>query len=171
MGEFPFRFGTPDSDEQETYEWIESILSVIELQGKKRAERLLIDTIQAANENGLEIPKTVSTPYLNSIPSSLDSDYPGDLDIEKKLHDLIRWNAMMMVTSANKRVEGIGGHISTYASVSHLWEVGFNHHFRGKDGPDSGDHIYWQGHASPGVYARAWFDGRLTEENILNFCL
>ena len=169
MGEFPFRFGTPDSDEQETYEWIESILSVIELQGKKRAERLLIETIQAANENGLEIPKTVSTPYLNSIPSSLDSDYPGDLDIEKKLHDLIRWNAMMMVTSANKRVEGIGGHISTYASVSHLWEVGFNHHFRGKDGSDSGDHIFWQGHASPGIYARAWFDGRLTEENILNF--
>ena len=169
MGELPFRFGTPDSDEQETYEWIESILSVIELQGKKRAERLLIDTIQAANENGLEIPKTVSTPYLNSIPSSLDSDYPGDLDIEKKLHDLIRWNAMMMVTSANKRVEGIGGHISTYASVSHLWEVGFNHHFRGKDGSDSGDHIFWQGHASPGIYARSWFDGRFTEENILNF--
>ena len=169
MGEFPFRFGTPDSDEQETYEWIESILSVIELQGKKRAERLLIETIQAANENGLEIPKTVSTPYLNSIPSSLDTHYPGDLEIEKKLHDLIRWNAMMMVTSANKRIEGIGGHISTYASVSHLWEVGFNHHFRGKDGSDSGDHIYWQGHASPGVYARAWFDGRLTEENILNF--
>ena len=169
MGEFPFRFSTPDSDEQETFEWIESILSVIELQGKKRAERLLIDTIQAANENGLEIPKTVSTPYLNSIPSSLDSDYPGNLDIEKKLHDLIRWNAMMMVTSANKRVEGIGGHISTYASVSHLWEVGFNHHFRGKDGSDSGDHIFWQGHASPGIYARAWFDGRFTEENILNF--
>ena len=169
MGEFPFRFGTPDSDEQETYEWIESILSVIELQGKKRAERLLIETIQAANENGLEIPKTVSTPYLNSIPSSLDTHYPGDLEIEKQLHDLIRWNAMMMVTSANKRIEGIGGHISTYASVSHLWEVGFNHHFRGKDGSDSGDHIYWQGHASPGVYARAWFDGRLTEENILNF--
>ncbi|MAO70246.1 MAG: pyruvate dehydrogenase (acetyl-transferring), homodimeric type [Euryarchaeota archaeon] len=169
MGEFPFRFGTPDSDELETYEWIESILSVIELQGKKRAERLLIETIQAANENGLEIPKTVSTPYLNSIPSSLDTHYPGDLEIEKKLHDLIRWNAMMMVTSANKRIEGIGGHISTYASVSHLWEVGFNHHFRGKDGSDSGDHIYWQGHASPGVYARAWFDGRLTEENILNF--
>ena len=169
MGEFPFRFGTPDSDEEETFEWIESILSVIELQGTKRAERLLIETIQAANEKGLKIPKTVSTPYLNSIPSSLDSPYPGNLDIEKRLHDLIRWNAMMMVTSANKRVEGIGGHISTYASVSHLWEVGFNHHFRGKDGLDSGDHVYWQGHASPGVYARAWFDGRLTEENILNF--
>ena len=169
MGEFPFRFGTPDSDEEETFEWIESILSVIEFQGTKRAERLLIETIQAANEKGLKIPKTVSTPYLNSIPSSLDSPYPGNLDIEKRLHDLIRWNAMMMVTSANKRVEGIGGHISTYASVSHLWEVGFNHHFRGKDGLDSGDHVYWQGHASPGVYARAWFDGRLTEENILNF--
>ena len=153
MGEFPFRFGTPDSDEEETFEWIESILSVIELQGTKRAERLLIETIQAANEKGLKIPKTVSTPYLNSIPSSLDTPYPGNLDIEKRLHDLIRWNAMMMVTSANKRVEGIGGHISTYASVSHLWEVGFNHHFRGKDGLDSGDHVYWQGHASPGVYA------------------
>ena len=169
MGEFPFRFDSPDSDEEETFEWIESILSVIELQGKKRAERLLIETIQAANEKGLEIPKTVSTPYLNSIPSSLDIPYPGDLDIEKKLHDYIRWNALMMVTSANKRIEGIGGHISTYASVSHLWEVGFNHHFRGKDGLDSGDHIYWQGHASPGVYARAWFEGRFTEENILNF--
>ena len=165
MGELPFRFGTPDSDEQETYEWIESTL-LIELQGKKRAERLLIDTIQAANENGLEIPNGFNS-ISQFIPSSLDSDYP-DLDIEKKLHDLIRWNAMMMVTSANKRVEGIGGHISTYASVSHLWEVGFNHHFRGKM-VQILVIIFFGKHASPGIYARAWFDGRFSEENILNF--
>jgi len=169
MAESPFRFGTPDMDEEETAEWIESILSVIEFQGIKRAERLLLETIQVANEKGLKIPKTTMTPYFNTIHHSLELPYPGDLVIEKKLHDMIRWNAMMMVTSANSRNQGIGGHISTYASVSHLWEVGFNHHFRGKDGSDSGDHIYWQGHASPGIYARAWFDGRLTEENIINF--
>jgi len=169
MGEYPFRFGTPDSDEEETIEWIDSILSVIESQGVKRAERLLIETIQAANEKGLEIPRIATTPYLNTIHHSLELEYPGNLEIEKKLHDMIRWNAMMIVSSANKHIQGIGGHISTYASVSHLWEVGFNHHFRGKDGSDSGDHVYWQGHASPGIYARAWFDGRLNEENIRNF--
>ncbi|MBJ24231.1 MAG: pyruvate dehydrogenase (acetyl-transferring), homodimeric type [Euryarchaeota archaeon] len=169
MAESPFKFGTPDSDEEETYEWIESILSVIESQGVNRAERLLLETIENANKKGLEIPRVVNTPYLNTIHPQYESIYPGDLEVEKKLHDMIRWNAMMMVTSANKHTEGIGGHISTYASVSHLWEVGFNHHFRGKDGSDSGDHVYWQGHASPGIYARAWFDGRLNEENILNF--
>ncbi len=169
MVEFPFKFITPDSDEEETFEWIESILSVIKLQGRSRAERLLLETIGAANKEGLQIPKTVNTPYLNTIHPEFDSVYPGNQDIEKKLHDMIRWNAMMMVTSANKRTDGIGGHISTYASVSHLWEVGFNHHFRGKDGSDSGDHVYWQGHASPGIYARAWFDGRFDEERILNF--
>lgn len=169
MVEFPFKFGIPDSDEEETYEWIESILSVIELQGANRAERLLLETIEAANTKGLKIPKIVNTPYLNTIHPKYESPYPGNLHIEKKLHDMIRWNAMMMVTSANKRTDGIGGHISTYASVSHLWEVGFNHHFRGKDGVDSGDHVYWQGHASPGIYARSWFDGRLNEEQIHNF--
>ena len=169
MGESPFRFSTPDSDEEETVEWIESILSVIDIHGIKRAERLLLETIQAAKENGLEIPRIATTPYLNTIHHSLELEYPGNLDIEKTLHDMIRWNAMMMVSSANKNIAGIGGHISTYASVSHLWEVGFNHHFRGKDGLDSGDHVYWQGHASPGIYARAWFDGRLHEENIRNF--
>ena len=95
--------------------------------------------------------------------------YPGDLEMEERLHGIIRWNAMMIVTRGNKNFDGIGGHISTYASASHAWEMGFNHFFRGKDGDGQGDHLYWQGHASPGIYARAWLEGRLTLEQMESF--
>ncbi len=155
----------PDPDPISTQEWVDSILAVQGQQGNAEARRLLLSTINAAKSVGVDID-VIDTPYFNTIPPNMQGDYPGDLEMEKRLHGIIRWNAMMMVTRANKYFEGIGGHISTYASTSHAWESGFNHFFRGKDGDGSGDHVYWQGHASPGIYARAWLEGRLTREQI-----
>ena len=162
---FESELNLPDPDPVATQEWIDSILAVRNQLGNEEARRLLLATVRAARENGVDID-LVNTPYVNTISPSAQGAYPGDLDLEQRLHDIIRWNAMMMVTRANKYFDGIGGHISTYASASHAWEIGFNHFFRGKDGDGSGDHLYWQGHASPGIYARAWLEGRLTDENI-----
>ena len=158
----------PDEDPIQTHEWELSVQEVVEQQGAQRAERLLHSAIAAGAEAGIDID-TTTTPYLNTIAPDMQGSYPGDLEMEKRLHTINRWNAMMMVTRANKYVDGIGGHISTYASASHLWEVGLNHFYRGKDGEGWGDHVYWQGHASPGIYARAWLEGRLSDENIHNF--
>ena len=158
----------PDEDPIQTHEWELSVQEVVEQQGAQRAERLLHSAIAAGAEAGIDID-TTTTPYLNTIAPDMQGFYPGDLEMEKRLHTINRWNAMMMVTRANKYVDGIGGHISTYASASHLWEVGLNHFYRGKDGEGWGDHVYWQGHASPGIYARAWLEGRLSDENIHNF--
>jgi pyruvate dehydrogenase E1 component len=129
---------------------------------------LLHSAVAAGAESGIDID-TTTTPYLNTIAPDMQGSYPGDIEMEKRLHTINRWNAMMLVTRANKYVDGIGGHISTYASVSHLWEIGLNHFYRGKDGEGWGDHVYWQGHASPGIYARAWLEGRLSDENMNNF--
>lgn len=147
---------------------MDSIRAVKEQLGEEEARRLLHATLSAAREVGVDVD-VVNTPYLNSIHPDGQGTYPGDLDLEERLHGILRWNAMMLVTRGNKYFEGIGGHISTYASASHAWEVGFNHFFRGKDGDGSGDHLYWQGHASPGIYARAWLEGRLTLENMEQF--
>ena len=163
--DFKSRSNLPDPDPIFTKEWIESILAVNKNLGPQEARRQLLETVQAAIDAGVDID-VVNTPYTNTIAVENQGHYPGDLALEKRLHDVIRWNAMMMVTRANKYFDGIGGHISTYASASHAWEVGFNHFFRGKDGDGNGDHLYWQGHASPGIYSRAWLEGRLTEENI-----
>ena len=162
---FESELNLPDPDPIATQEWVDSILAVRNQLGNEEARRLLLATVRAARENGVDID-LVNTPYVNTISPKAQGAYPGDLVLEKRLHDVIRWNAMMMVTRANKYFDGIGGHISTYASASHAWEMGFNHFFRGKDGDGSGDHLYWQGHASPGIYSRAWLEGRLTDENI-----
>ncbi|MEC7545175.1 MAG: pyruvate dehydrogenase (acetyl-transferring), homodimeric type, partial [Candidatus Thermoplasmatota archaeon] len=157
------------SDPQHTEEWKDSIRQVIEKLGNNEAERILLETLAEANKNGLEI-RPVSTPYLNTIHPDQQPTYPGNLTIESRIHGILRWNAMMMVTKANKENDGIGGHISTYASVSTLWEVGMNHHFKGKNkGNSIGDHIYFQGHASPGIYARSWLEGRFSKQQINNF--
>jgi len=158
----------PDPDPISTREWIDLILAVQGQQGNEEARRLLLATIAAAKSAGVDID-AINTPYLNTISPTNQGSYPGNLEMEKRLHEVIRWNAMMIVTRANKYFEGIGGHISTYASTSHAWETGFNHFFRGKDGDGSGDHVYWQGHASPGVYARAWLEGRLSKDEIEMF--
>ena len=117
----------------------------------------------------MEFPATVSTPYVNTIPSDEEPEFPGDEFLERRIRAFIRWNAAVMVVRANVRSEAIGGHLSTYASSAALYEVGFNHFFRGKDGGAPGDQVYFQGHASPGIYARAFVEGRLSEEQLDNF--
>ncbi|MDP6906731.1 MAG: pyruvate dehydrogenase (acetyl-transferring), homodimeric type [Candidatus Thalassarchaeaceae archaeon] len=164
-----YRSALPDSDEDETQEWRDSILSVEENFGPERARYLLQETVNMANEIGVPLGELTHTPYVNSIHPSHQPKYPGNLEIETRILDIIRWNAMMMVTRSNKKLEGIGGHISTYASTAHLWEVAQNNFFRGKDGVGNGDHIYWQGHASPGIYSRAWMEGRMNEAIIEQF--
>ncbi|MBJ84857.1 MAG: pyruvate dehydrogenase (acetyl-transferring), homodimeric type [Euryarchaeota archaeon] len=169
MKDSGYRSALPDPDEGETQEWRDSILSVEDNFGPERARQLLQETVNAANEVGVPIGELTHTAYVNSIHPDDQPGYPGNLEMERRIQDVIRWNAMMMVTRGNKFFEGIGGHISTYASTSHLWEVGLNHFFRGKDGQGNGDHVYWQGHASPGLYARAWMEGRMDEQRMENF--
>lgn len=162
------RSTSPDPDPVATQEWRDSIRAVERAHGPEEARRLLLETVAAANDAGVDVD-VVNTAYMNTVHPDDQGAYPGNLALEQRLHGIVRWNAMMMVTRANKHFEGIGGHISTYASTSHAWELGFNHFFRGKEGDGSGDHLYWQGHASPGVYARAWMEGRLTLEQVEAF--
>ena len=164
-----YRSALPDPDEEETEEWRESILSVEENLGPARARYLLQETVTAANSVGVPLGELTQTAYVNTIHPNDQPSYPGNLQMEEKILNVIRWNAMMMVTRGNKYFEGIGGHISTYASTSHLWEVGLNHFFKGKDGDGNGDHVYWQGHASPGLYSRAWMEGRMDEARMEHF--
>jgi len=154
--------------EAENREWLESFRWVLKNESPKRAKYLLDLLKNEALKNGVSLEKSFHSPYINTISTEDETAYPGDLEIEEKLIGMIRWNAMAMVVKANKESAGIGGHISTYSSISNLWEVGFNHFFKGIDeGP--GDNIYFQGHASPGIYARAFLEGRLDEENLENF--
>src|SRR6516165_4980621 len=156
--------GTPngDTDQLETKEWLDSLDSVLQSSGPERARFLLTELKDKAIRSGVEIPFTANTPYINTIPADRQPPYPGSREIERRIKSLVRWNAMAMVHRANKRESGIGGHISTYASAATLLEVGFNHFFKGPDAPGGGDQVYFQGHASPGVYARAFLEGRLT---------
>jgi len=158
----------PDRDPQETREWIESLEAVIETGGSGRARNLLYRLLEAAQAQGVAIPEVLNTPYINTIPASAEPPYPGDEGIERRIRRIIRWNAAMMVSRANKRHGGIGGHISTYASAASLYEIGFQHFFRGK-GQGAGDLVYFQGHASPGIYSRAFLEGRLTQAQMDHF--
>jgi len=153
----------------ENNEWRESIDYVIREHGEERALQLLRLLQVRAQEQGVSLPFTANTPYINTIPRNRQPVYPGDREIERRIKSIIRWNAMAMVVRANRDVEGIGGHISTYASTASLWEVGFNHFWRGRTDDFLGDMVYFQGHASPGVYARAFFEGRLSEQDLENF--
>jgi len=158
----------PDVDPEETAEWLESMDSVIHHAGPERARFLLYRMLMHAHRRSVGVPVVTQTAYVNTIPPGEEPSFPGDERLELKIRRLIRWNAMAMVTRANKRFAGIGGHISTYASSASIYEVGFNHFFRGKD-TSPGDQIYYQGHAAPGIYARAFLEGRLTEENLEYF--
>jgi pyruvate dehydrogenase E1 component len=153
----------------ELREWLESLEYVLASGGAERVHEILHRLEEHAHKHGVEIPFTAKTPYTNTIPASEDPDYPGDLDIEKRIRDWIRWNAMAMVVRANKNSDGIGGHISTYASAATLYEVGFNHFFRGPDAGADADLIYFQGHASPGIYARSYLERRLDVKQLRNF--
>ncbi|OEY72188.1 pyruvate dehydrogenase (acetyl-transferring), homodimeric type [Salegentibacter salarius] len=156
-----------DSTQQENQEWIDSLTWIIENKSTKRAEELLNILQEEAKKHDVELPETLTTPYHNTISHDKEEDYPGDLELEEKILAYIRWNAMAMVVKANKADEGIGGHISTYASIAQLWEVGFHHFFKIENNVQ--DQIYFQGHASPGIYARAYMEGRLTKKNLENF--
>ncbi len=158
----------PDTDPEETDEWLESLRTLTAYNGNSRARILLQELLSEAAALGIDISST-RTPYLNSISIEQQKPYPGDLKIEKKIQNHILWNAAVMVSDANRRMDGIGGHISTYASSSTLYEVGFNHVFRGKDHNGIGDALYIQGHASPGIYSRAFLEGRITRKQISNF--
>ncbi|MFN8179411.1 MAG: pyruvate dehydrogenase (acetyl-transferring), homodimeric type [bacterium] len=158
----------PDADAEETGEWLEALDSVIHTAGPERAAFLLRHLIARAKRQNVGLPALTRTPYLNTIAPEDEPAFPGDEELERRIRRLIRWNAMSMVTRANKRFEGLGGHLSTYASTATLYEVGFNHFFRGKDkGP--GDQIFWQGHSAPGLYARAYLEGRISEQQLDHF--
>ena len=159
----------PNFDEIEVQDWIESLDYVIRNRGPQRAN-VILDQLRAyALQRGVQIPFSANTPYINTIPPDQQPLYPGNGDIEQRIRSLVRWNALAMVVRANREESGIGGHISTFASAATLYEVGFNHFFRGRDGEQEGDIIYFQGHASPGIYARAFLEGRLDRRHLENF--
>ena len=158
-----------DIDPAETGEWVESLEGLIDDRGGPRARYILLSLLKRARERNVAIPTTISTPYVNTIPVHEEPYFPGDEALERRYRSWIRWNAAVMVTRAQRPGIGVGGHISSYASVATLYEVGLNHFFRGKDHPGGGDQVYFQGHASPGVYARAFLEGRLTEQQLDGF--
>jgi len=158
-----------DLDPQETLEWLEALDQVLDDSGPDRARFLLERLRGRAAETGADLPAQLTTPYLNTIPLAEEVPYPGDRELERKIKSIIRWNAMAMVVRANKRDDGIGGHISTFQSLATLVEVAQNHFFRGSIDGTAGDQVYFQGHASPGMYSRAFVEGRLTEEHLKNF--
>ncbi|MBJ7504819.1 MAG: pyruvate dehydrogenase (acetyl-transferring), homodimeric type, partial [Ilumatobacteraceae bacterium] len=159
----------PDTDPQETQEWLDSLDAIVDVQGKTRARYLLSRLLERARETQVSFPATVSTPYVNTIPAEHEPWFPGDEHLERRIRAYIRWNAAVMVVRANTAAEGIGGHLSTFASSASLYEVGFNHFFRGKDNGQAGDHVYFQGHAAPGVYARAYLERRFEAEDLDHF--
>ncbi len=159
----------PDTDPGETQEWLDSIDAVVDASGKTRARFLLTKLLERARETQVSFPATVSTPYVNTIPREQEPWFPGDEHIERRIRAFVRWNAAMMVVKANKHADGIGGHLSTFASSASLYEIGFNHFWRGKDDGNPGDHVYIQGHAAPGIYARAFMEGRLEVDDLDHF--
>lgn len=156
-------------EELENEEWLYSLDYVLKNGGPRRVIEILQQLQIRAQKAGVEIPFTANTPYINTIPRDKQPPYPGDREIERRIKSILRWNAMAMVVKANKDEAAVGGHISTYASAATIYEVAFNHFFRGKGEDLDGDQIYFQGHASPGIYARAFLEGRITLENLKNF--
>jgi pyruvate dehydrogenase E1 component len=159
----------PDTDPTETTEWLDSLDAVVDARGRTRARFLIAKVLERAHELQIGVPATVTTPYVNTIPVDQQAWFPGDEHIERRIRAYIRWNAAVMVVRANTRAEGIGGHLATFASSASLYEVGFNHFFHGKDDGLPGDSVYFQGHAAPGIYARAYLEGRLDEEQLDGF--
>ena len=159
----------PGLEQDEIHDWLDSLDAVIDHHGLTAAGRLLQDLTRRGEHAGVQLPFTANTPYVNSIPPDEDPAYPGDRDLEQRLKSLVRWNALAMVVKATREADGIGGHISTYASAATLYEVGFNHFFRAATDDHPGDLVYYQGHASPGVYARAHLEGRLDRAHLEHF--
>ncbi|HET9732607.1 MAG TPA: pyruvate dehydrogenase (acetyl-transferring), homodimeric type [Acidimicrobiales bacterium] len=161
-----FSHQLPDVDPVETSEWLDSFDAVVDARGRNRARFLLMKLLERARASQVGFPATVSTPYVNTIAADDEGWFPGDEYVERRIRAYIRWNAAVMVTRANTLSPGIGGHLATFASSASLYEVGFNHFFRGKDGGRPGDQVFFQGHAAPGIYARAFLEGRLDEDDL-----
>ena len=159
----------PDIDSEETAEWLESLDLLIDDQGRNRARYIMLKLLERARERHLGVPSLTATDHINTIPAEAEPWYPGDQDLERKFRRLARWNAAVMVHRAQRPGVGVGGHISSFASSATLYEVGFNHFFRGKDHPGGGDQVFFQGHTSPGMYARAFLEGRLQEADLDGF--
>ena len=158
-----------DVDPQETQEWLEALEAVVEHDGRERAQELLEAVVEEARRNGVAPAHDGTTPYVNTIPKELEEPLPGDQEVEHQLRALMRWNAMAMVLAANKESSELGGHIASYQSAATLYEIGFNHFWHAPSEAHGGDLIYMQGHSSPGFYARAFLEGRLTAEQLRNF--
>ena len=159
----------PDIDSDETAEWLESLDGIIDEGGRNRARYIMLKLLERSRERHLGVPSLTVTDHINTIPPEKEPWYPGDVDLERKFRRLVRWNAAIMVHRAQRPGVGVGGHISSFASSATLYEVGFNHFFRGKDHPGGGDQIFYQGHASPGMYSRAFLEGRLDEIDLDGF--
>lgn len=159
----------PDIDPEETAEWLASFDAMLDAGGQQRARYLMLRMLGRARERHVGLPALTTTDYINTIPTEAEPFFPGDEAIERRYRRWIRWNAAIMVHRAQRPGIGVGGHISTYASSASLYEVGYNHFFRGKDHPGGGDHVFFQGHASPGMYARAFLEGRLNESDLDGF--
>ena len=159
----------PDVDPDETQEWLDSLDAVIDAGGRTRARYLMLKLLERARARQVGVPSPIATDYINTIPPEAEPWFPGDELVERRFRSMVRWNAAIMVHRAQRPGIGVGGHISTYASAATLYEVGFNHFFRGRDHEGGGDQIYFQGHASPGMYARAFLQGRLSEAEMDGF--
>jgi pyruvate dehydrogenase E1 component len=159
----------PDIDPDETQDWLDSLDALVDERGRTRARFVMLKLLERARESAIGVPALRSTDYINTIPPEREPDFPGDEMMERRIRAFIRWNAAVMVSRANRKGLEVGGHIATYQSSASLYEVGFNHFFRGKDSPGGGDQIYIQGHGSPGIYARAFLEGRLSEDQLAGF--
>src|SRR4051794_24563245 len=159
----------PDIDPDETQDWLDSFHAMLGDRGRERARYVMLRLLERAREENVGVPALRSTDYINTIPPEREPWFPGDEDVERRIRAFLRWNAAVMVSTANRKGLEVGGHIATYQSSASLYEVGFNHFFRGKDHPGGGDQVYIQGHASPGIYARAYLEGRLNETQLSRF--
>jgi pyruvate dehydrogenase E1 component len=164
-----FKRHLPDRDPEETRDWTDSLDSLVQADGTARAQFVLYRLLKRARQLNLGLPPLTETRYINTISPEQEPEFPGDEEMELRIRRMIRWNAVAMVMRANSKAPGIGGHLATYASAATLYEVGFNHFFRGKDAEGRGDQVYFQGHAAPGIYARAFLEGRFSEEQLDNF--
>ncbi|HUG47500.1 MAG TPA: pyruvate dehydrogenase (acetyl-transferring), homodimeric type [Candidatus Limnocylindria bacterium] len=164
-----FKRQLPDRDPDETRDWVDSLDSLVQTAGRTRAQFILYRTLKRARQLNLGLPPLTQTRYINTISPEQEPGFPGDEQIELRIRRMIRWNAVAMVLRGNSKAPGIGGHLASYASAATLYEVGFNHFFRGKDAEGMGDQVYFQGHAAPGIYARAFLEGRLSESRLDNF--
>src|SRR5712692_5960879 len=169
MSALPEFSAANDPDALETQEWLDALAAVLEREGPERAHYLLEKLVEKARRSGAYIPFSLNTAYLNTIPAHLEERSPGDHALEERIRSFCRWNAMVMVAKANKSDDELGGHIASFASVGTLFGIGFNHFWHAPHEGHGGDLVYFQGHSSPGIYARAFLEGRLTEAHLLRF--